>query len=521
MRLRNVKVSLVLLAAAAPSAALAQDAQGTIEVSTPAVSADVSAPPPAPPAAPEPVAMPAAPLMSTTQAPAEPLAVQAPAAAPAVPADEPWIERHRPLPMALELGIFAGLVTPSKALDLEDYVRLATSTTDDRYHQRLQAGGTIGARAGFYPLSWLGVEAEGAITPTKTNTDDRAARLWNVNGHAVLQLPLWRIVPFVIAGVNGTGISSPILGRDTDVGGTFGGGVKLAVSEHFTVRLDARDTVLPRHVGDGLSNTGSYLFGMSYTLGRTPYAPYVPPADRDADGVADASDACPDTAGTLPNGCPPPPPDGDGDGLPDASDACPADAEDGAQPAPQDGCPNQDQDGDGVLLPADLCPAEAGVAPDGCAPKDPDGDGFAGAADKCPNEAETKNGFEDSDGCPDELPAVVAKFSGVIKGVTFENGKADIKPSSTALLDEAAGVLAQYPALRVRIVGHTDDRGKREYNVQLSQERADSVKAYLVKKGVDASRVESQGVGPDSPIADNKTPAGRAENRRIEFSLVQ
>ncbi|MCB9581256.1 MAG: OmpA family protein, partial [Polyangiaceae bacterium] len=85
----------------------------------------------------------------------------------------------------------------------------------------------------------------------------------------------------------------------------------------------------------------------------------------------------------------------------------------------------------------------------------------------------------------------------------------------------AAKVLLEYKKLRVRITGHTDGDGDRENNVKLSQARADSVKTYLVGKGVDASRIETRGAGPDEPVADNDTPAGKQKNRRIELQLIQ
>jgi OOP family OmpA-OmpF porin len=75
--------------------------------------------------------------------------------------------------------------------------------------------------------------------------------------------------------------------------------------------------------------------------------------------------------------------------------------------------------------------------------------------------------------------------------------------------------------LRLDISGHTDNVGKREKNILLSTARAESVKEYLVSKGIEASRLLTRGAGPDEPVADNKTKAGQAENRRIEFKIVQ
>jgi OOP family OmpA-OmpF porin len=145
----------------------------------------------------------------------------------------------------------------------------------------------------------------------------------------------------------------------------------------------------------------------------------------------------------------------------------------------------------------------------------------SGANDQCPDKPETVNGFEDSDGCPDSLPEKVKKYSGVVAGIEFDLGRATIRPDSRGTLDEGASVLAEYPALRIAITGHTDDQGDRAKNLLLSQQRAEAVKAYLVQRGTDASRIETHGAGPDEPIADNKLAAGRQKNRRIQFKLLQ
>jgi OOP family OmpA-OmpF porin len=168
----------------------------------------------------------------------------------------------------------------------------------------------------------------------------------------------------------------------------------------------------------------------------------------------------------------------------------------------------------------DKCPGVIGDGPDGCL-QDSDGDGILNRDDKCADKPETKNGFEDADGCPDELPEAVKKYTGAIPGISFDANKATIKATSFATLDEAAKVLVDYPSLRVEISGHTDTSGKAERNVQLSGERAEAVKTYLAGKGVAAERIQTRGAGPNEPVGDNKTAAGRAANRRIEFKLVQ
>ena len=144
-------------------------------------------------------------------------------------------------------------------------------------------------------------------------------------------------------------------------------------------------------------------------------------------------------------------------------------------------------------------------------PKDTDGDGITDDLDKCPTEPETKNGFEDADGCPDELPAEVAKFTGAIKGIQFDFGKATIQKGSQKLLDEAADVLMKHVHLRLEISGHTDNVGARDANIKLSEDRANAVKDYLVSKSIDAGRITMRGAGPDEPIAENDSRGPRAE----------
>ncbi|MCA9686345.1 MAG: OmpA family protein, partial [Myxococcales bacterium] len=186
----------------------------------------------------------------------------------------------------------------------------------------------------------------------------------------------------------------------------------------------------------------------------------------------------------------------------------------------EDGCPESDRDGDGFWDSQDACPDEAGVDPDGCPIRDSDGDGLLDDVDHCPNDPETDNGFEDEDGCPDELPTEVVRFTGSIQGITFENNEATIRRSSLPTLDEAVRVLTQYPSLHIEISGHTDSRGGYEHNMDLSQRRADSVRKYLVEHGVAEDRVRTVGHGPDKPVDSNDTKAGRANNRRIEFRVL-
>jgi len=232
--------------------------------------------------------------------------------------------------------------------------------------------------------------------------------------------------------------------------------------------------------------------------------------DRDGDGIADMDDKCPDQKGTAERkGCPEPaaPSDQDGDGVLDADDACPNQA----GKADLKGCP--DQDGDGIADGDDECPADAGPADlKGC--PDRDGDGIADRDDKCPD---TK-GIVEQQGCLP--PEIEKKFSGSIKGITFRSGSARLRKESEKVLDETVQILKDFEKLTLVIEGHTDSIGPEQANQRLSQARADAVRDYLLKKGIEADRVEAKGYGESKPIADNKTREGRAENRRIEFRIL-
>ena len=217
--------------------------------------------------------------------------------------------------------------------------------------------------------------------------------------------------------------------------------------------------------------------------------------------------------------------DKDKDGIPDGSDECPEVPELQNGIDDDDGCPESDQDRDGLYGSADKCPSEpedmdGDKDGDGCPDVDGDNDGVADSIDQCPNEKETMNAYKDADGCADTVPPPVEKFSGTIDGIEFKSGSATIASRSLKVLREAAGVLKKYKEVRLEIQGHTDDSGSRDANVSLSQKRAEAVRSWLIKKGVDGERLTARGYGPDKPIADNSTKAGQAKNRRVEFVRV-
>ncbi|HEY5950261.1 MAG TPA: OmpA family protein, partial [Kofleriaceae bacterium] len=235
---------------------------------------------------------------------------------------------------------------------------------------------------------------------------------------------------------------------------------------------------------------------------------------------------------------PPPPadPDRDHDGILNESDQCPDQPEDKDGFEDEDGCPDPDNDHDGILDANDQCPVEPEDKDgfqddDGCPDPDNDGDGIPDAKDVCPSQPEVKNGYQDEDGCPDEIPDNVKKFVGVVQGINFKLGSADLLPSATKVLDKAVAVLNEYPDLKLEIQGHTDDqplgkKAKFKTNDELSQARAESVRDYLSAMGIAISRLVAHGYGAQKPIEDPKGLKGakltsaRAKNRRVEFQII-
>ncbi|MDH7942588.1 OmpA family protein [Pseudohongiella sp. SYSU M77423] len=104
--------------------------------------------------------------------------------------------------------------------------------------------------------------------------------------------------------------------------------------------------------------------------------------------------------------------------------------------------------------------------------------------------------------------------------ITFNTNEYSIRPNFHSVLDSVSQVLAKYVDTRLRVTGHTDSTGSRDYNYNLSDRRANSVANYLAANGIDQGRLITQGVGPDQPIASNDTESGRAMNRRVELQIV-
>jgi outer membrane protein OmpA-like peptidoglycan-associated protein len=278
----------------------------------------------------------------------------------------------------------------------------------------------------------------------------------------------------------------------------LGAGLEYAWENGFALRADL----------ESFDEDASLLsVGLLYRFGKQQKPE---PKDSDQDGVLDKNDQCPQTPLNAPvnaEGCQL---DSDKDGVVDLQDQCPQ-TQTGAA-VDSTGC-ELDMDGDGVKDSKDQCPQTAqGVAVDstGCA-LDSDGDGVIDTLDQCPA---TPAGIGvDKQGC--------ALFNAPLAGVNFKLASAELTSSAKLVLDDAAKLLLQYPAVHIEIQAHTDSQGKKENNQKLSELRAQSVFEYLQSKGIEAKRMTPVGFGESIPLASNKTAEGRAKNRRVEFKVIQ
>jgi OmpA-OmpF porin, OOP family len=243
-----------------------------------------------------------------------------------------------------------------------------------------------------------------------------------------------------------------------------------------------------------------------------PVTPFGCPYDADFDGIYDYEDSCKNEKGPRENrGCPWG--DRDKDGIMDNVDACPNVA--GIEMF--HGCP--DTDGDGIKDSDDQCPTVKGtVRYKGCPPPfiDTDKDGIDDYSDLCPKTPGPKS----NKGCPEMKPEEKAALQKAFENLLFESNKDVIVSSSFHSLDGLAKVMINNPHAKLHLAGHTDNVGDDAANLDLSKRRAESVKAYLGRKGVSPDRITTEGFGETQPKASNDTEEGRKMNRRVEMNLV-
>jgi OOP family OmpA-OmpF porin len=365
---------------------------------------------------------------------------------------------------------------------------------------------TYGASLGYNFTEHWGIEGSLNYLNTKAEIGgaDVDGFLYRIDGLYNFT-PQKRWTPYLAVGLGGLNLD------ENDFIANYGVGFKYFFNDKVAFRADLR------HVLPFPGNNFLYTVGLSFAFGGEKKAEVVAtpqpvvqqpvvPKDSDGDGVYDDQDQCPNTpAGTKVDskGCPL---DSDGDGVYDYLDQCPNTP--AGVKVDSRGCP-PDSDGDGVYDYLDQCPnTPAGTKVDskGC-PLDSDGDGVYDNLDQCPNTP--KGAVVDQRGC------------WVLNDVNFDFDKTNIKAGDAARLDSVIPILENNPSLKIEIQGYTDNKGPADYNQKLSERRAQAVMKYIVKKGIDQSRLNAVGFGLTKPVASNDTREGRAENRRVELNPVE
>ena len=315
-----------------------------------------------------------------------------------------------------------------------------------------------------------------------------------------------KVVPYLIAGV----------GVATDHGSYYTAYAPVGAGLQFKANQGSFINVASTYRAELSPLTKTHLVhSISYTFPlklrnkkpvMIPAAPVV--ADADDDGVSGDADDCPNKAGLAKyHGCPVP--DSDDDGVNDENDQCP----NVSGTVKYHGCPVPDKDKDGIDDEADKCPNQKGVDRyQGCPIPDSDNDGINDEEDQCPNLA----GIVENHGCANLQP-MIDRFSSNLK---FASGKTLLSKQLLAGLDSIVLVMNAYPNMSLAIGGHTDNTGTLKINQKLSEQRALTVSAYLIKKGIAIKRVTTEGYADTRPIADNKTIQGRAKNRRTDITVL-
>lgn len=315
-----------------------------------------------------------------------------------------------------------------------------------------------------------------------------------------------------------------------------GAGVEFFINEYVALNGFV-DWHLP--FTDQLDGLAAGDWDDGYWGAKVGLALYVGQTDSDGDGIPNTRDADPKHAEDFDcfedeDGAPEC--DNDHDGIPDVADWAPNAREDVDNYKDWDGAPDLDNDGDGILDEKDKAPNhpedfDGFEDEDGEPDFDNDHDGIPDMYDGAPNEPETFNGYMDWDGIPDEVKKVEPKPEPlkvdimpekvgekiVLRGVNFETASSKLTLNSYAVLDNVVEILDEHTEIEIEIQGHTDSQGSDAYNQDLSERRANSVRNYLLQKGVTASRITAIGYGERFPRATNDTAEGRALNRRVEF----
>jgi len=389
---------------------------------------------------------------------------------------------------AVAVTAFAFLGMPSAHADVEadqGYFSIMGSYIDDDSNRGLEDainGGQLGF--GYALNDAFNIEAMLSVATPKASGAGGTGE-----EHTAIGLDFQRVFrrgeyfsPYLLVGLSTFNIDPA--GSQKDMNGTgFSAGAgfylspfesNVAIRGEFRRRLENASSDAGRW--DGLRDS---LFSLGLQI---PFGPATPKwVDTDGDGVEDGSDNCPNTpAGAKVDawGCEL---DSDGDGVSDDMDECPGTP--AGQPVDAKGC-ELDDDGDGVINRLDECPGTPAGTP------------------------------VDRRGCE-------IKGDYVLEGVNFESNSDRLVVGAGSILDLVTETLLKYPEITFRIEGHTDSDGAAAYNESLSTRRAQTVFDYLASNGVAENRMSVQGFGESQPIADNTTPAGKAQNRRVVLSVIE
>ena len=419
-----------------------------------------------------------------------------------------------------------------------DWLRVSLSgmggwaTFDESF--ALDDGIPIEARAGLCFFRYVGVEGTyGKVLADRDIDPDRNFPLdhWGADLFVNI-LPNAKVNPYLIGGWTQLQLDQPDGTRTDMKGWEYGGGLKVAMARMTTTRIDLRlearaVTVENKSPVPNAGDDSQHFFataGIHVELfGLENQEALEANRDDDADGVPNSADLCANTpvgAQVDARGCPF---DSDQDGVLSGLDKCEGTPEGAIVDAT--GCP-QDEDKDGVPDGLDACaktPAGMAVDASGC-PRDSDGDGVLDGYDKCEG---TPAGVKvDERGCP--LPETKMEQQLVDTGVItlhniyFDTGTARLKEESKLTLNDVANVLERWPSLKFEIGGHADSQGADDYNLELSRKRAHAVLEYLLEHdpNLQFEQFFVKGYGESQPVASNNTAEGRAQNRRVEFKVL-
>ena len=301
--------------------------------------------------------------------------------------------------------------------------------------------------------------------------------------------PYTNLSPYFIAGVGMIRTDSDAMDPENSAAVNVGLGLMLRFGNSpVSLRLEHRarfETANTLTFQDQITSLGlQFAFGGKQTPAPAPKPAPPPPVERDGDA--------------------------DEDSVPDSRDECPNTAI--GRSVDARGCP-RDSDGDGVADDQDRCPNTVRQVPvdvRGCE-FDSDNDRVVNRLDDCPN---TSAGTRvDSKGC--EIRGIIN-----LPGVNFQTNSSILLAGAESVLDDAAATLRLNPDIIVQVAGHTDSAGSAEYNVWLSDRRANRVRQYLVDHGANSRNLTSRGYGEAEPVADDATAEGRARNRRVELRIL-